>query len=443
MRTLFLTQIIPYPPDAGPKVKTWNVLRYLVEKGHQVTLASFMRKEEEEHVDELRKLCHAVFTVPFRRSRLADILYLSSSLVRGKPFLVERDYRSSMQELVNRLVASESIDVIHADQLSMAQFAWRAGRGMSGMDRNLNREIDDLHNHPIGRLDHHPAIIFDAHNAVWTILERMSQNTRWFLKPVIALEARKIKNYEGWVIRNFDHTLAVTETDRQALQAAGSFAFKGASSEEPPITVIPIVVDTQQLQPIRRKSGSRNILTIGTLHYPPNADGIRWFLREVFPLISQQIPEVTITVVGKNPPQDLLHLSDQRIKFTGYVADLTPLFEQSALMVVPVRAGGGMRVRILEGFARAMPMVTTTIGLEGIKAQPGKEVVVRDEPDQFAAAVIDLLQDEASQAELANNGRRLVEMCYDWDVVLRGMDVIYQHVLRKPSGLEAETGEIK
>jgi polysaccharide biosynthesis protein PslH len=431
MRILFLTQIIPYPPDAGPKVKTWHVLRYLVEQGHQITLASFMRKEEEEYIPELRKLCHAVFTIPFRRSRLADIFYLLSSLTGDKPFLVKRDDRVSMQELVNRLVVSESIDAIHADQLTMAQFAWRAGRWDPGKGRPPSRYIDDFHNRPVGGMDHHPAMIFDAHNAVWTILDRMSKNTRWFLKPVIAQEARKIKNYEGCVIRNFDHTLAVTEIDRRALEAAAAHGAQNTASNGRPITVIPIAVDTKQLKPTFRKPGSRNILAIGTLHYPPNADGIRWFLREIYPLIRQQIPGVSITVVGKNPPPDLLRLasqSDKNITFTGYVADLNPLFEQSALMVVPVRAGGGMRVRILEGFARAMPIVTTTVGLEGILAQPDRDVVVRDEPEEFAQVVVKLLEDESRQAQLAINGRRLAEKLYDWEIVLKDLDAIYTQI---------------
>jgi polysaccharide biosynthesis protein PslH len=446
MRILLLTQIIPYPPDAGPKIKTWHVLRFLVDHGHQVTLASFVRKEEEKYVDDLRKICHAVYTVPIHRSRLADIFYWFRSQVTRRPFLVERDDLPAMVALVRRLLVTQPVDVIHADQLTMAQFALCSrGRMPSFTQPNENgKVIDDSNPSPEAIIHDPPALIFDAHNAVWTILERMSMNARWFLKPVITLESHRVKRYEGRIIRSFDHTLAVTETDRQALLAAESFAFKAAGSEiHPPITVIPIAVDTKQIQPVRRKPGSQNIITIGTLHYPPNADGIRWFLREVFPLICQHIPEATITVVGKNPPQDLLRLANHKIKFTGYVTDLTPLFEESAVMVVPVRAGGGMRVRILDGFARAIPMVTTTIGLEGIDAQPGKEVVVRDEPDQFAAAVIELIQDEALQFELANTGRRLVEKCYDWEIVLQRMELIYQNKDRRSSGLEVETSENK
>jgi glycosyltransferase involved in cell wall biosynthesis len=170
-------------------------------------------------------------------------------------------------------------------------------------------------------------------------------------------------------------------------------------------------------------------MTMGTLHYPPNADGIRWFTQEVFPLVRDHIPKATLTIVGKNPPADFLQLQEQFpgvISVTGYVPDLTPYMEKAAIMVVPVRAGGGMRVRILEAFARGLPVVTTTIGLEGIDARPGEEVLVADTPADFADTVTRLLKDKVLQDNLAAKGRQLAKRCYDWHVILGKMDEIYQ-----------------
>jgi glycosyltransferase involved in cell wall biosynthesis len=421
LNILFLTQIIPYPPDAGPKVKTWHVLRYLVQRGHRVTLASFARPEEQAHVAVLEELCAQVYTVPIHRSRPADLLYWLRSHLTGRPFLIERDDFGAMQELVQCILATKTIDAIHADQLTMTQFALRASRSKRNPFRSNGASCSG----------HSPALIFDAHNAVWTIVERMGQNSPWFLKPILALEAERVKRYEGKVIRRFDHTMAVTEIDRQALSVAASSSPKGAHPPLPAIPVIPIAVDTAQLQPVTRLPGSMDILTLGTLHYPPNADGIRWFMNEIFPLIQAQVPEATLTIIGKNPPKDFLeHASHQpqSINVTGYVPDLTPYIEKAALMVVPVRAGGGMRVRILEAFARGMPVVTTTIGVEGIDAQPGEDVLVADTPSDFASAVVRLLRDEDLQAKLASNDRRLAEQHYDWKVVLKQMDTIYDQI---------------
>jgi glycosyltransferase involved in cell wall biosynthesis len=379
-----------------------------------VTLASFVRPEEEVYVESVRQVCAAVHTVPIRRSKFADLGYWLRSHLTGRPFLIERDDLEDMRSLVARLLESERIDLIHADQLGMTQFALPYADGKAGVSSNGSTE---------------PVLVFDAHNAVWTIVERMLQTASPILKPAAALEARRVKRYEGRVIRTFDHTLAVTEPDRQALMEAAA-AGNGQPHTHPsdPITVVPIAVDTQVLQPIHRRPGSTNLVTLGTLHYPPNADGIRWFARDVFPLIQQRVPEASLTIVGKNPPPDFLQLARQqpdRVTVTGYLPDLTPALESAALMVVAVRAGGGMRVRILEAFARAMPVVTTTVGLEGIEAEPGRDVLVADSPEDFAAAVIRLIQDPGLAEQLAANGRRLAETRYDWQVILQKMDPVF------------------
>lgn len=408
MHVLFLTQILPYPPDSGPKVKTWNVLRYLLKKGHQITLVSFVRPEEIQHIPFLEKICKAVYVVPIRRSRLADAGYMVKSYLTGRPFLIERDDLRPMQELVNILVRENDFHFIHADQLTMAQFAIRGASVVK---------------------DKKPKVIFDAHNAVWSIVERMKENSPWFLKPVLVVEARRVKRYEGELLKTVDHVLAVTDVDRAGLEEALFYSGMTDKDCAASISVVPIAVDTCQLKPIRRRPSSKNIVTLGTLHYPPNADGIRWFLNEVFPTIRQHVPDATLTIIGKNPPQDFLDYQTRApdvLTVTGYVLDLVPYLEQSAVMVVPVRAGGGMRVRILEAFAYAMPVVTTTIGLEGIMAEIGQDVLVADAAVDFANRTIDLLKDSSLQEDLSSRGRRLAEIRYDWQVVLSAMDSIYK-----------------
>ena len=408
MNILFLTQIVPFPPDAGPKVKTYHVLRALVNQGHSVTLVAFVRPEEEQHIPTLEKICTAVYAVPIRRSRIADIGFMLRSYLTKRPFLIERDDLRPMQELVNKLVLEGNFHFIHADQLTMAQFAIRGASAFT---------------------DKKPKVIFDAHNAVWTIVERMQEQARWFLKPVLGIETKRVKRYEGELLKTVDYVLAVTDVDKAGLEEALSFSNVRKEERVAPITVIPIAVDTQQLQPIKRTPSSMNIVTLGTLHYPPNADGIRWFLNDVFPLVQERVPAATLTIIGKNPPKDFLDAaahSPKALKVTGYVPELAPYFEKSAVMVVPVRAGGGMRVRILEAFAYAMPVVTTTIGLEGINAKPGKDVLVADTETDFANYVSGLLENVSLQNNLSVNGRILAMTKYDWQVVLSAMMPIYE-----------------
>lgn len=404
MHILFLTQILPYPPDSGPKVKTWHVLKYLSQCGHEITLASFVRPEEEPYVETIKGICSQVHVVPIKRSRLADLGYLLRSQFSGRPFLIERDDVHAMRSLVAKILESGNVDVIHADQLTMTQFA------LSDHIRNGKKAV----------------LVFDAHNAVWTITERMMQNTAFYLRPPLVLETRRIKRYEGMIVRDFDATLAVTEPDKLALLDALD---QLGRDKEVHISVIPIAVDTQQIRPVVPPENSLNILTMGTLYYPPNADGIRWFIQQVYPLVRQKLPDVHLTIVGKNPPRDFLNLaadSQSGISTTGFVPQLDPYFAESAVTVVPVRAGGGMRVRILEAFARGAPVVTTTVGLEGIDAVSGQDVLVADCPEHFAGAVIELLQNKELRQRLSTNGRRLVEEKYDWQVVLGELDRVYK-----------------
>ncbi|MBE0411370.1 MAG: glycosyltransferase [Anaerolineales bacterium] len=435
MRILFLTQIVPYPPDAGPKIKTWNVLRYLAAQGHDIILASFVRAEEVQFVPILEQVCKVVHTVPIKRSRLADIGYGLRSQLTKRPFLIERDDLQGMHRVVGELMKSGQIDCIHADQLTMTQYALPyAGRKPDTVDPvNANNATLTPFN-VATQVNQRPILVFDAHNAVWTIVERMRQNLPLFLRPVAGLEARRVKRYEGMLVGAFDHILAVTEIDRiDLLEAASEVDGRGQdekiiASLFAPVTVIPIAVDTEQIQPVSRQPGSKTILTLGTLHYPPNADGVRWFLREVFPIVRKSIPEASLTIVGKNPPDDLIDSARENpewVTVTGYVPDLRPYLRSSALVVIPVRAGSGMRVRILDSFAYGMPVVTTSVGLEGIDAIPGEQVLVSDAEPDFAENVINLLQDEDLQAKLSFNGRRLVEERYDWKAALKSLDNIY------------------
>ncbi|HJS28797.1 MAG TPA: glycosyltransferase family 4 protein [Anaerolineales bacterium] len=410
MRILFLTQIVPYPPDAGPKVKTWHVIRALADFGHKITLVTYTRAEEEEHLPVLREICEEVYPVRLARSRPADLLFWLKSQLSGRPFLIERDDRREMRDIITKLLEEKQFDAIHADQLTMTQFAISPERSNGG-DTPQNGVW--------------PETVFDAHNAVWTIVSRLSENANPIMKPVLSLERNRIRRFEGRVVCDFDHTLAVIEPDRTALLEAAA----GWQPLEPPsIEVIPIAVDTDELAPVIRRSGSLNILTLGTLHYPPNADGIRWFLNSVFPLIRERISDATLTIVGRNPPGDFLQAAATQpgvVEVTGFVPELTPLFERAGVVVIPVRAGGGMRVRILEAFSRAMPVVTTSIGIEGIEAEDNREVVIADTAEDFSDAVCRLLTDFEAQEELGRNGRELAVSRYDWKVVLEGLKSIY------------------
>jgi glycosyltransferase involved in cell wall biosynthesis len=393
MNVLLLTQVLPYPPDSGPKVKTWNVLKYLARQ-HEVTLVSFVRGDQSAAIAHLRQYCRAVHTVPMARSLLPDGLAMLRSLLTGQPWMVLRDDRAEMRALVDRLCTETRFDVAHADQLNMAQYAARV---------------------PYARK------ILDAHNALWLLYQRLAATMpagprKWLLER----DWRLLKTCEGRLVREFDGVLAVSVEDQAALcEAAG---------EPVDMTVIPIAVDTDEIPLVARSEGAHHLLHIGTMYWPPNIDGMKWFVDAVYPQIRAARPDAELDIVGARPPQELTALNGNahNINVTGYVADPQPYLEQAGVFIVPLRAGGGMRVKILEALARGLPLVTTTLGCEGIAVEHSRHVLIADTPEEFANACLRLLNDRVLAAELGRNGRRLVEEVYDYRAACRPLEALYQ-----------------
>ncbi len=407
MRILMLTLIAPYPPDSGPKIKTYNVLQYLCER-HEVTLVSLVRNEQERaHAESLRRICREVYTVPFQRSRWNDARFLLKSALTGESFILSRDTSPELHQLLRQLTAREHFDIIHADQLNMAPFAVDLPGG---------------------------ARIIDQHNAVWTIVARMAARSDLIRRIGLQIEARRLRRAEARLCARFDGMLAVSEPDYAFLKLAAA----DAGVALPPTAIIPIAIDTRSEAPVQRHSAPNMILSMATMFWPPNVDGVLWFAREVWPLVQQAVPQARVALVGSRPPETVRQLAaDPAIEVPGYVADPRPYLERTAALIVPVHAGGGMRVKILEALARGLPIVSTTIGYEGIDLTPGEHLLVGDTPQTFAEALIRLLRDPELGRRLAAQGRRVAEERYDWRVVCPAIDHLYTTALQRVNSLPA------
>lgn len=393
MRVLLLTQVLPYPPDSGPKIKTYNVLKYLAQ-AHHVTLVSFVRGDKADEVAVLEQLCTGgVHTVPMERGAAQDGIAMARSLLTGKPWMMVRDDRTQMRQLVGELVGGRGFDVAHADQLNMAQYA---------------EQVDGAFK------------VLDTHNALWLLYKRlwktMAPGPR---KMFLGRDWQLLKVYEGRMVREFDAVTAVSEEDRSALLEA--------ADRPREITVIPIAIDTDAVSLVERVPNPNHILHIGTMYWPPNVDAVNWFIDYVYPIIREKRPDVHFDVVGSRPPRALKALNDagRGINVLGYVADPRPLQRKAAVMVVPVRAGGGIRVKILNALAEGIPIVSTPMGCEGIEIVPQRDILVAEDPEAFASQVLRVLNDPALGRQLAQCGRRLVEHLYDYRNACRPLDGIY------------------
>ncbi len=416
---LFLTQVLPWPLDAGPKTRAYFVLRALAEQ-YDVTLLSFVRgTDTPEAIAHLEGICHAVHTVPMVRSRLRDGAFLAQSLLGRTPFVIQRDRVAAMEQAIKQLLRAHAengapFDAVHADQLWMAPYALQA------------RTIAQRDGGPL------PLLVLDQHNATYRIFARLAEGERNVARRALyALEAAKLARFEVESCRRFDRVVWVTQEDVAEMARVAS-----PDAPVPVSAIIPICVDAFDAPPIAPRVPARRITFLGGLHYPPNAQGVLWFARNVMPLVLAQVPDARLTVIGKQPPAELAqcNLPAANLEATGYVDDPTPWLAETAAFIVPLLAGGGMRVKIIDGWRWGLPIVSTTVGAEGIEYTPDEQLLRADSPADFADAVIALLNDEVRRRSLAAAGRAWVEKHYHWRTVYAAWVDLYANAL--PSGQE-------
>lgn len=402
LNILFLTQVLPWPLDAGPKSRAYYVLRALARE-HRITLLSFVRASDSAAaVEHLRQVCDRVETVPMVRSRARDGWFLARSLAGPTPFVIERDRVDAMDRAIRTLVAETPFDAVHADQLWMANYALRACAAHAPGAR--------------------PFSVLDQHNATWRIFDRLASGEPNPLKRrLLALESRKLARYEIETCRRFDAVTWVTQEDVDEMAAAAN------GLPVPNAGVIPICIDAAAEPPLDRAAHPRRLTFLGGLHYPPNAQGALWFAREVFPQVLAAVPDAKLTVIGRDPPAALhaLGLPPGSLDVTGYVDDPLPYLRESAAFLVPLLAGGGMRVKILDGWRWGLPIISTSVGAEGIRYVGGRDLLVADDAESFAGAAVGLLTNPEMRECLGSAGRCWVEQAYHWPVVYQRWNELY------------------
>lgn len=415
MRILYLCQVLPYPLDAGPKTRAYRVLQYLSGK-HHVTLVAFTRAADTpDAIAQVRMVCADTHLIPMRRSRINDLASGLRSLITNQSVTILRDERSEMFSHLADLCAHIAFDAIHADQLSMAQYAEFALRQMQKHQPDAT-----------------PLMVLDAHNAYFLIPQRMAEVSH---NPLMRLfwkrEEVLLKQYERSAYLKYKHILTVTADDQHAIRTL----FRSGDTT-PEFTNIPICVDSSE-GPLQRNPDAKALLLLGGLHWLPNADAARWFMQEIWMQIKQAVPQAQVFIIGQKPPADLRAYGDHRsithpdqaqgahVVVTGYLDDPRPFIRASAALLVPLRSGGGMRVKIMDALNWGLPVISTTIGCEGIRVTHGTNILIADTATDFAHAVIRLLHSPALSESMSQCGRHLIEQTYDWRQTYRALDSIY------------------
>lgn len=396
MHILWLKTELLHPLDKGGRIRTYHTLRVL-NRRHRVT---YLTLDDGSGAPDAREraqeYCSELVTVPFHTSRKRSPAFYSElcyNLFSPLPYAVWKYRSPGFRAACAQIERDADVDVVVCDFLAPAV------------------------NLPPQR--RRPVVLFQ-HNVeadIWRRQWRVATNavTRAYLRE----QWRRMVNFERLTCQNVDHVVAVSETDSECMRRE-----YGVGT----VSTVPTGVDTDYFQPAATPSRSPGTLVFtGSMDWHPNEDGIRFFIDQIFPDIRQACPDATVTIVGRNPTRALLRLAsdeDCHTTVTGRVPDIRPFLEQAAVVIVPLRIGGGTRLKIFEAMAMRCPVVSTSVGAEGLPVEHGTHLLVADSPREFANACIQLLHDSEMARGLGDRAAEYVHSNYSWDVAaLRFADI--------------------
>jgi glycosyltransferase involved in cell wall biosynthesis len=270
-------------------------------------------------------------------------------------------------------------------------------------------------------------VVLDEHNVEYRIPQRLGEapDASPPMRSFARREWPRLRDFERDACRRADRVLAVSAEDAAALTALDPAALRER------VVPVPIGVDLEHWEAVTPEADADEILSIGTMYWPPNVDALLYFCAEVLPLVRARLPRVRLNIVGSRPTAAVraLGAADPLVTVTGWVDDVRAYARRGGVFVAPLRSGSGMRVKILNAMAMGLPVVSTTVGAEGIAVTQGEDILLADTPSAFAAAVVELLTDRARAARMGNAGRRLMERHYGWEAVGRQLLEAYDPLL--------------
>jgi glycosyltransferase involved in cell wall biosynthesis len=417
-KILVLTPQFPYPPHQGTALRNYNLIAGLARR-HQVHLLSF-GDPDGSHGTPLDELCRSIQVVhPPQRSMRHRVqgLFLSRLPDRAQR-LPSAQFRAALSAILER----ENLDVVEVEGIELAQYLFQVADWRGDQKR--------------------PLLVFDDHNCEYVLQQRAFETDSRRRAPSgvqgsVRAQARRsvgaaysyvqwqrLRGYERRACLTADRVVAVSETDAEALRDLDPGLHP---------VVVPNGVDmafyTEVVPPLeyRRGPGESDLVFTGKMDFRPNVDAVLWFAREVLPLIRQDAPQVRFWVVGKNPHARLASLAgDPAVELTGWVEDVRPYIAEAAVYVIPLRIGGGTRLKVLEAMAMGKAIVSTALGCEGFDLIADQELVIADAPSEFAAAVLALLGDPERRERLSRAARRFAESRYDWRMIVPKLERVYE-----------------
>lgn len=394
MKILLLCGEIPFPPHGGSRMRVYQFIRALA-KRHTFTLLAFQYTDDERAgIEALKSYCQVEaveWQEPEAFARMRSDSPLTARLAHWRALLFDKDpfvaqyfNTEAMHERLVELLGRDSFDLIHVEDTAMM---------------TLIPEPVDM------------PIVLSIQN-----VEYKREMRAGAVGMAQKIELVKLKDYER---RAFGRAAVCCPTSL----LEGEQIIKLVPRAQ--VQIVANGVDTQAFLPAGRTPPQPRLVFSGTLSYGPNADGIRWFAREVWPSILNLIPDACLQIVGREPPSDICALADERVQVAGDVPDVLPYLYNARVSIAPIFEGGGTRLKILEAMACALPVIATPIGAEGLGVTHGQNILIAENARSFARETVRLLRDPSLRKSIGDAGRAWVEQNYDWRFITQKLERIY------------------
>ena len=379
MKILYLTARFPYPLDKGDKLRDYRHIEGL-SANHSVTLVSFVNPQTtEEHLNKLKPYCEKIVTV--KKSTILQFLKSLFSIFSNKPLQVSYYKSSAMKKELKNLLENSDFDLLYTHLIRMAQY------------------FIDIKNIPK---------VIDISDAISKSLSRRIATSNMFMRALIRIERNRVSDYEQQVINDFAIPIVVSEKTKEHL---------GGNNK---IRVIRLGVVKRE-RPLKNRFpiSERPILIFsGNMSYYPNVDAAIYFVREIFPLVTKIFPKAIFKIVGVNPTKNVRKLNSESVIVTGKVPSIRTEMEKADIMVAPMRNGAGTQNKILEAMSSGIPIVTSSIGCEGLGDIDAVPFIVADTEVEFAKELISLLENEELRNNLINSALNFIEEKHSWNLII-------------------------
>ena len=394
------------PIDAGGKIRTYNILRHLASR-HDVTLiSSYSGRRTPAYESELRQHFPKSIAICTGAPEDSDWivkqgLHYIARAGSPVPYAVSKFTSRKVRQIVKRKLDTCEFDVAVCDFLAASL--------------NFPKRLDT------------PTLLFQ-HNVETSIWQRQAEcENHWLKKLVFTIEAAKMRQYEAATIKRFHHIVAVSEMDKELMIGV----------DPQSITVVPTGVDLQQFRGTEHPPAlGHEVMFLGSMDWEANVDAVTYFCEKIWPRVLSNIPDAKFRIVGRNPHPGVEKLACDSVEVTGTVRSVIDYLRTAAVVVVPLRIGGGTRLKIYEAMAMGKAIVSTTIGAEGLDVHDGKDIVLSEEPEDFARQIISLLDDAAGRQRLGRAAMQTASK-YDWSVIADR----FEAVLRQLSGISVARGD--